>query len=164
MSGLSGQVEAPAADSSMSLADQAYSKFATMSNFELVSKKDTKRENPFEMTSTSVGASLSLADMKASASASQPKKEIMKSPTTAVQNGEMASGQQQQQQQASYWGGQAGAYAASQPGYGVAQPGYGAPPQPQYGQQQPPMQQQQQQFGQQFQQPGYGASPYQQGY
>mgnify|MGYP007080219293 CR=1 FL=1 len=47
-----------------SLADQAYAKFASMDQFDLVgkSKKDTARENPFE--SQPIGAQASLADLK----------------------------------------------------------------------------------------------------
>jgi hypothetical protein len=47
-----------------SLADQAYQKFANMDNFDLVSKKDEQRANPFE--SSTIGAQPSLADMQAS--------------------------------------------------------------------------------------------------
>ena len=52
------QAEAPAG----SLADQAYAKFASMDQFDLVSKKEAERANPFE--SAPVGAQQSLADMK----------------------------------------------------------------------------------------------------
>lgn len=45
-----------------SLADQAYAKFATMDQFDLMSKKDAARENPFE--AAPVGGQQSLADMK----------------------------------------------------------------------------------------------------
>ena len=45
-----------------SLADQAYLKFANMDNFDLVSKKDEPRSNPFE--SSTVGPQPSLAQMK----------------------------------------------------------------------------------------------------
>lgn len=47
-----------------SLADQAYAKFASMDQFDLVSKKETARENPFE--AAPVGGQQSLADMKKS--------------------------------------------------------------------------------------------------
>jgi hypothetical protein len=41
MSGLSGQVEAPApSDPNVSLADQAYAKYASMAEFDLVSKSE----------------------------------------------------------------------------------------------------------------------------
>ena len=53
-----------AATQSGSLADQAYAKFASMDQFDLVSKKDTERANPFE--AVSVGGQQSLADMKKS--------------------------------------------------------------------------------------------------
>lgn len=57
---------APAPESSApatgSLADQAYFKFANMDKFDLVSKKDEKKVNPFE--STTIGPQPSLADMK----------------------------------------------------------------------------------------------------
>jgi len=55
---------APAA--AKSLADQAYAKFASMDQFDLVSKKDTDRQNPFEVAP--VGAQKSLSDMKKSTS------------------------------------------------------------------------------------------------
>jgi hypothetical protein len=48
-----------------SLADQAYAKFASMDQFDLVSKKDTQRANPFE--STTVGAQQPLAALKKTA-------------------------------------------------------------------------------------------------
>ena len=48
-----------------SLADQAYAKFASMDQFDLISKKDTERANPFE--SQPVGQQRSLADMQKTA-------------------------------------------------------------------------------------------------
>lgn len=49
-----------------SLADQAYAKFANMGDFNLVSKKETPRANPFDTSaSTSITGNVSLADMKA---------------------------------------------------------------------------------------------------
>ena len=50
---------APATES---LADQAYLKFANMDKFDLVSKKDEQKANPFE--STTIGPQPSLAEMK----------------------------------------------------------------------------------------------------
>jgi hypothetical protein len=55
----SAPVPAPAAGS---LVDQAYMKFVNMDKFDLVTKKDEQRANPFE--SGSIGGQPSLADMK----------------------------------------------------------------------------------------------------
>ena len=52
------------ASASVSLADQVYQKFANMDNFDLVSKKDEQKSNPFE--SSTIGAQPSLAEMQAS--------------------------------------------------------------------------------------------------
>lgn len=57
-----GSNGAQAAAPSGSLADQAYAKFASMDQFDLVSKKEAERANPFE--SAPVGAQKSLADMQ----------------------------------------------------------------------------------------------------
>lgn len=57
-----GNNGAEVAAPSGSLADQAYAKFASMDQFDLVSKKDTERANPFE--AAPVGAQQSLADMQ----------------------------------------------------------------------------------------------------
>jgi hypothetical protein len=66
--GLANGNDASANAKSGSLADQLYSKFASMDQFDLVSKKDTSRSNPFE--SAPVGAQQSLAEMKKQAKVS----------------------------------------------------------------------------------------------
>lgn len=172
MSGLSGQVEAPAStDPNTSLADQAYAKYASMTEFDLVSKKEPAKANPFE--AAPIGGTKSLADMQTT---SKPKKSVMRTPgQPEAHNGALVvSGSQQ----GNNWGQQAGGYGMQQQqqqqqGYGQQPPAYGQQQPPQaYGQQQPPAhgQQQQQQppvYGQQpppayGQQPGYGQPPQQQ--
>lgn len=67
MNSLSGQVGALAEDqgTGTSLADQAYNKLANLGDFDLVSKKESPKANPFESSSSSIGGQASLADMKA---------------------------------------------------------------------------------------------------
>lgn len=165
-----------------SLADQAFSKFANMDKFDLVSKREEKRSNPFDTTSSSISANVPLADMKKSTA---PKKDIMRSPAAApvAPAALVVSGQQ-----TGNWGGGYEQYSAppqqSPMSYGQPTPAYGQQPpmqqqpayvqttpaygqqspmqQPVYGQpapmysQQPPMQQQPS-YGQHV--PGYGQQP-----
>jgi len=152
-----------------SMADQAYAKFANMGDFNLTSKKETPRANPFDTgASSSITGNVSLADMKAKKAASPPKVDIMKSPQPGA--GAMVVSQSQQQGNYGGYGQQYGA----QPAYGQQPAPFGGAPspmaqppmqqQPQFGQQ-PPMQQQPQ-FGQQppMQQYGQQPPPVQQGY
>jgi len=83
MSGLSGHVSAfvEKSDPNASLADQAYAKYANMGEFDLVSKSDVIKENPFEIAPASM--SVSLADMKKGVK-SEPKKNIMSNPMTGA--------------------------------------------------------------------------------
>jgi hypothetical protein len=153
MSGLSGQVEAPAPSSSAnanaSLADQAYAKYANMAEFDLVSKKEPVKSNPF--ASAPVGGNLSLADMKVQTGKAEPKKDIMRNAMApAAQPGAMVVAQQPQQ--GSSWGQQAG-YGQQPPAYVQQQP-------PAYGQQPQAYAQQPQTYGQQL--PAYGQAPPQQ--
>jgi hypothetical protein len=182
-----------AANTSGSLADQAYSKLVSMDNFSLVSKKEPARDNPFggstsigDSGSSMVGGGQSLAALSTMKASSNAPKEIMKAPgalvVSSAQNGNNWAGQaqggygqpMQQQQQQSYAGtgyGQPPMQQQPQAGYGQA-PAYGQQPpmQQQQQQQQPPMQQQQQ-YGMPYQQQPppqqqygqYGQQP-QQGY
>lgn len=129
-----------------SLADQAYAKFASMDQFDLVSKKETTRANPFE--AAPVGGQQSLADMKKSKPGNS-NKPVMNTP--APQPGALVVSNSQ----SGNWGGSYG----GGPGMNQQQPQYGQQPQQQFGQQ-PQYGQQQQQFGQQ---PQYG-QPQQQQY
>lgn len=144
MSSLSGQVEAPApSNSNLSLADQAYAKYASLGEFDLVSKKEPARENPF--ASAPVGSTLSLADMKAKISKPESKKPVMNSPMSfASQPGALVV---HDTQQGNDWGRQAQQPAAQQfPGQ--QPPAYMQPP-AQYGQQPPAYTQQPPTYGQQ---------------
>jgi hypothetical protein len=78
----SNQAPPAQATQNLSLADQAYMKYANMGEFELVSKKEPVSENPFAYAP--VGSTLSLADMKARVSKAEAKKPIMKSPMAAA--------------------------------------------------------------------------------
>ena len=147
MSSLSGQVEAPApSNSNLSLADQAYAKYASLGEFDLVSKKEPARENPF--ASAPVGSTLSLADMKARISKPENKKPVMNSPMSmASQPGALVV---HDTQQGNDWGRQAQQPAAPQfaglqppapygqqpPAYTQQPPTYGQQPAPQHA---PPM-------------------------
>ena len=146
MTSLSGEAEAPApVNSNFSLADQAYAKYASLGEFDLVSKKEPARENPF--ASAPVGSTLSLAEMKAKISKPDTKKPVMNSPMSfAPQQGALVV---HDTQQGNDWGQQ-----AQQPAYGQQQP-------PAYGQQQPPAYGQQQlpAYGQQQQPPAQHAPP-----
>lgn len=162
MSGLSGQVEAPAsADPNASLADRAYAKYANMAEFDLVSKTEPVKANPF--ASAPVGANLSLADMRNQPSKTAPKKSVMNAPAMPVAptgSALVVHGAQQ----GNDWGQQAygmqqppmqqPAYGQQQPpaAYGQQPPAYGQQPPPAYGQA-PPQQQQQ---PPPLQQPGFG--------
>lgn len=158
------------ANPSSSLADQAYAKFASMDQFDLVSKKETARDNPFE--AAPVGGQQSLADMK---KAAKPfTKSVMNTPQPPA--GALVVSNSQSGNWGSSLGGAPGmngAPAMSQPPmmqqqYGQPQQQYGqqsvyGQPQQQFGQQpqygQPQQQQpfgQQPQYGQQHQQPQYG--------
>ena len=51
-------------DPNASLADQAYMKFKNMATFDLTAKSEPKRDNPFEVSSSTIGGNQSLADIK----------------------------------------------------------------------------------------------------
>lgn len=154
MSGLSGQVTAPPTDPNASLADQAYAKYASMGEFDLVSSTKVAKENPFE--AAPVDQNVSLADMKKTTK-SEPKKSVMNDPSVPAPAGAMVvSGSQT----GNNWGQQAGMGAqGQQPMYGQQAPGYGQQPPSSFGQQpqQPSYGQQPQAFGQQP--PAYGQAP-----
>jgi len=168
MSSLSGQDNPFGANNTATgnLADQAYSKFAAMGDFDLVSKKETPRANPFETrASTSIAGNVSLADMKKKNDTTPKAADIMKSPQPMA--GALVVSQGQQQGNYGGYGQQYSAPPQGQPGYGQppgapaygGQPPIGQPPmgQPMMGQ--PPMQQAQ--YGQQppMGQPIMGQSP-----
>mmetsp|Transcript_15354 Transcript_15354/g.22667 ORF Transcript_15354/g.22667 Transcript_15354/m.22667 type:complete len:662 (-) Transcript_15354:223-2208(-) len=176
MSGLSGQVAAPSTDPNASLADQAYAKYASMAEFELVSSTKVVKANPFE--AAPVGQNVSLADMKKT-TRSEPKKSVMNDPSAPAGGAMVASasqtgnnwGQQaglggSQQGQQPMYGQQASGYGQQLPSTFGQQPSYGQQP-PAYGQAPPNMQQQppplqQPSFGQQQQQypPPLQQNPY----
>ena len=159
-------------DSNASLADKAFSKFANMETFDLVSKREAPRANPFESTLGNVGGNVPLADLKRT---SVPKKDIMRSPvaaqTTSVPSGALVVASQQ----TGNWGagvgghdqyGQPAVAYSQQPSFGQQPPMYGQPS-PVYGQQsqfsqstptngqQPPIQQPQYYQQPPMQQPQY---------
>lgn len=183
MSTLSGEAEAPApSNSRLSLADQAYAKYATLGEFDLVSKKEPARENPF--ASAPVGSTVSLAEMKAKIAKPEAKKPVMNSPMSMAphQGALVMHGTQQgnnwgqQVQQPTYgqqpafaqqpappaYGQPPPAYGQPPPTYGQPPPAYGQPPQA-YGQpptQQPPAPLQQPSFGQAYGQPPAQQNPF----
>ena len=143
-------------DPNTSLADKAFSKFANMDTFDLVSKREAPRANPFESNFGNIGGNVPLADFKKT---TMPKKDIMRSPVAAAPTaapGALVIAVQQ----TGNWGTGVGGYdqysqqppTQHQPSYGQPAPSYvqQAPMQqpPMYGQpsptygQQPPIQQQ----------------------
>eukprot|EP00543_Licmophora_paradoxa_P001265 CAMPEP_0202451964 /NCGR_PEP_ID=MMETSP1360-20130828/10258_1 /ASSEMBLY_ACC=CAM_ASM_000848 /TAXON_ID=515479 /ORGANISM="Licmophora paradoxa, Strain CCMP2313" /LENGTH=731 /DNA_ID=CAMNT_0049070647 /DNA_START=23 /DNA_END=2218 /DNA_ORIENTATION=+ len=183
MNSLSGQgpdlgAVTAAAPSNVSLADQAYAKFANMATFELSSKSEAPKANPFDAPSAlnaPIGGTVSLAEMKKNT----PKKEVMRNvgggaqqqqtaAAAAAPSNTMNSMVLSSTQNGNNWGAQF-AQPTQQPAYGV----YGQQQQQQQQQQAPPAyggygQQQQQQappvyggYGQQ-QQPMYGQQQQQQ--
>jgi len=153
MSGLSGQVSASmgTTDPNASLADQAYAKYANMGEFDLISKNDVVKDNPFETAPAS--QSVSLQDMKNNVK-SEPKKSVMNDPLNPMAGALVVA----PTQTGNNWGQQAGLGTSHQPGlatYGQV-PSYGQQPSS-YGQQPSSYgQQPQSTFGQQMQQPSYG--------
>jgi hypothetical protein len=170
------------ANSSASMADQAYAKLVNMDAFDLVQdKKSQSRSNPFDMTSNSVSGSIgggagSLSDMMKSKNKPAEKKEVMRSHAPAP--GAMVLSSNQQGNYGGYgsqygMGGMMGQPPApAMQGYGgmqQQQQPYGQPPaqgqpydQQGYGmqqQQQPPSMQQQFGMQQPQQPPPYGQPP-----
>jgi len=160
LSGEEGVFDLSGASRGGSLADQAYAKFATMDQFDLVSK--TEMSNPFDVASSSMGSQAplsSLVDMKSQNSKSSGPKEIMKSsPPAPSQPGALVVSNNQTGNYGGY-----GGMSQQQP----AQQQYMQQPmmqQGQYGQQQQQpqygQQQQQAQYGQQQQQAQFGQQPF----